>query len=348
MSPVREGSMKKFERPTQDDVARLAGITRVTVNRALMNHPAVSAATKARVREIAERIGYRPHVGARAIREGRYGCITLAVTSAFHVTYLPGSMLRGVFRGAQEHGYKMSLNILECGAGEGGAGQIEDVLNAFATDGLVIDHSSPAPPPLYPLVERHHIPAIWLNHRDTYDCVAPDDAQGAGWAAQVLLEHGHRRVAFLQPAESGHHSVMQRWLGYSGAMEAAGYAAQRVELPADADDAQRRLAGVLRQRGRPTGFVAYERRQAEQLLLALAASGLRVGEDVSVVVISDRDVNCGGVALTTCVIPFDRAGRMSVDLLSQKIADPLKTFPLTLVKYEYMTGMSSVRRRGRR
>lgn len=342
--------MKKYERPTQEDVARLAGITRVTVNRAMMNHPAVSAATKARVREIAERIGYRPHVGARAIREGRYGCITLAVTSAFHVTYLPGSMLRGVFRGAQEHGYKLSLNILQYPAGEGGRddGQIEEVLSAFATDGLVIDHSSPAPPPLYPLVQRHHIPAIWLNHRDTYDCVAPDDAQGAAWAARVLVEHGHRRVAFLQPVHDTHHSVMQRWLGYSEAMEAAGYAAQRVELPADAEEARRRLMGLLRRRGGPTGFVAYERREAEELLLALATCGLRVGEDVSVVVISDRDVNCGGVALTTCVIPFDRAGRISVDLLAQKIVDPRKTFPLTLVKYEYMTGMSSVRRRERR
>lgn len=69
-----------------------------------MGDAVASAAPTARVREIAGRVWYRPHVQARAIREGRYGCITLAAPSAFHVTYLPGSMLRGVYRGSKEDG----------------------------------------------------------------------------------------------------------------------------------------------------------------------------------------------------------------------------------------------------
>ncbi len=338
--------MMKFVRPTQDDVARLAGITRVTVNRALVDHPAVSAATKARVREIAERIGYRTHMGARAIREGRYGCITLAVGNAFHATYLPSTMLTGVYAGAAQHGYKLSLNILSYQAATDGTDDqhIEDVLSAFATDGLVIDHSSTLPPPLYPLVQRHRIPAIWLNHRDNVDCVAPDDAHGAAWATRTLLEHGHTRIAFIAPERDAHHSVTYRWLGFNEAMQAAGCAPQRIALPAGAAHAQRHLAGLLRRPGAPTAFLAYERHEAEVLLLALTACKLCIPRDRSLAVISSQHLLCGGIDITTFVIPFDSAGHRCVDLLVQKIADPAQSFPLTLEPYQHASPITSIAR----
>src|SRR5687768_6094261 len=47
-------------RPTQDDVARRAGVHRTTVSLALQGHPRIPAATRTHIRRIADEIGYVP------------------------------------------------------------------------------------------------------------------------------------------------------------------------------------------------------------------------------------------------------------------------------------------------
>ena len=51
------------------DIADELGMSHATVSRALHDHAAISAPTKARVREAAQRLGYIPNSGARALRQ---------------------------------------------------------------------------------------------------------------------------------------------------------------------------------------------------------------------------------------------------------------------------------------
>ena len=66
---------------TIKDVARLAGVSPTTVCRALGGQRPVSAATRERVRDAAERLGYRPHPGARSLKATGTGVLAVCLTN---------------------------------------------------------------------------------------------------------------------------------------------------------------------------------------------------------------------------------------------------------------------------
>ena len=79
------------------DVARLAGVSPTTVSHALGGARPVSAATRRRVRDAAERLGYRPHPGARSLKAGGTGVLALCaanVTSRRAVLRRSGVLLQ--------------------------------------------------------------------------------------------------------------------------------------------------------------------------------------------------------------------------------------------------------------
>src|ERR1051325_9261392 len=51
---------EKSSNPTMQRIADAAGVSRMTVSLALRNHPRISAATRERIRQVAERLGYHP------------------------------------------------------------------------------------------------------------------------------------------------------------------------------------------------------------------------------------------------------------------------------------------------
>ena len=57
------------------EFARHLGLSQTTVSRALDNYPEVSEQTRARVREAADRLGYRPNRAARRMATGRSGML---------------------------------------------------------------------------------------------------------------------------------------------------------------------------------------------------------------------------------------------------------------------------------
>src|SRR5690349_6437184 len=77
------------EAPTIDRVAAAAGVSRATVSRAFTRPGMLSAATVARVREIAARLGYTPNQVARALSTGRHGNFALIVPDVANPFFPP-------------------------------------------------------------------------------------------------------------------------------------------------------------------------------------------------------------------------------------------------------------------
>lgn len=63
------------------DVAAAAGVSITTVSDALNGKGRLPDATRRHVREVAERLGYRPSAAARTLRTGKSGLIGLTVTT---------------------------------------------------------------------------------------------------------------------------------------------------------------------------------------------------------------------------------------------------------------------------
>ncbi|WP_346265412.1 LacI family DNA-binding transcriptional regulator, partial [Burkholderia territorii] len=72
---------------TLDEVARRAGVTAATVSNVLRNRGRVGEATRARVLEAVQALGYRPHLAARALAEGRAPTVALMVSSIANPFY---------------------------------------------------------------------------------------------------------------------------------------------------------------------------------------------------------------------------------------------------------------------
>ncbi len=85
--------MKNDGIPTIYDVAEIAGVSANTVSRVLNGKEGVGAATKARILGVMKDVGYHPHVGARAMRGRRAGCIGLTLPAPLDVVPVSPPML---------------------------------------------------------------------------------------------------------------------------------------------------------------------------------------------------------------------------------------------------------------
>ncbi len=99
----REPAAQPFQRATIHDVARKAGVSTSTVSRSLSGEPRVSEKTRARIRAIADELGYRPSRSAQALRLARTGTIGLLAPNLENpISY---DHLRAIVRAAHELGY---------------------------------------------------------------------------------------------------------------------------------------------------------------------------------------------------------------------------------------------------
>lgn len=102
-------SPERPARPTGHDVAARAGVSQATVSLALSDPSStrVSAATRARIVQIADELGYRPQRAGRALRLGRTGLLLLAVPDVRSTFF--ARVLHGAQRAAEEAGASVVL-----------------------------------------------------------------------------------------------------------------------------------------------------------------------------------------------------------------------------------------------
>ncbi|MFC5382181.1 LacI family DNA-binding transcriptional regulator [Aquipuribacter nitratireducens] len=262
-------------RATMRDVAQLAGVGIKTVSRVVNRESGVSPAMAARVEAAVQALGYRPDAGASALRraDGRSSAIGVVVDDV--ANGFAGALLRAVEKVASEQG----TVVLAGSADEDGAREAE-VARAFVdrrVDGLVVAPSGRAMAQLEEEL-RTGLPVVVVDRATPglpVDQVVSTNEVGAAVAVRHLLEHGHRRVAYL--GDLGRISTArERVAGYHRALTEAGVepdAALVVEdlhTRAAAEAATLRLlAGDLPPERRPTALFCAQHRVTAGALSAL-------------------------------------------------------------------------------
>jgi LacI family transcriptional regulator len=165
---------------------------------------------------------------------------------------------------------------------------------------------------------------VWINTVLKADCVYPDDFNAGKRATEHLLQLGHRKIAFVQAADSNHYSVEQRCAGYTTAMQDARCQTSVVSRPSTSvtDNAIEPLRAWLSGPNRPTAIVAYEAVYAVPVFCAALSMGLRIPQDISLVTLHDKPVTEPGICISTMLIPAEEMGKAAVDMVLQKIAKP--------------------------
>lgn len=306
---------------TIQDVADRAGVGVGTVSRVLNDNPAVSAATRRRVRAVIDELDYRPSRHARGLSLGRTQAVGIVVPFVTH----PSSVerIRGVVRGCADTGYDVVLFDVE--TPEQRDHTVARLVRGDGVDGVLLV-SLPPVEPVRDDLRAAAVPVVLVDCRaPAVPSVVIDDVQGGRLATQALLALGHRRIAYLGGLSTGpfaFESDAHRREGFAAALQAAGIPEEPRLVVTDVFDqasARARTAALLDAADPPTAIFAASDRLALGVLEAARAAGRPVPGALSVIGFDDIEL-ASYAGLSTVRQPLVRSGRLGVELLLDAIA----------------------------
>jgi LacI family transcriptional regulator len=201
------------------DVAKLAGVSVVTVSRVVNSAPNVRDDTRQRVEQAIRDLAYVPNLAARSLRSRQTSTLALIVpdiTNPFWTT-----VARGVEDAAQSAGY----SVLLCNTDENPSKQT-NYINAVLqqrVDGVIIAPYGSDAANLAALRDRA-IPTVAIDRRVTgwdVDTVYSDTLSGSYSLTRHLISLGHRSIAIISGPLAAT-TAEDRLVGYCLALSEAG------------------------------------------------------------------------------------------------------------------------------
>lgn len=296
------------------DVARAAGVSGQTVSRVVNGSPRVDPATRERVEAAMQRLGYRPHRAARALRTGRTQTIGLIVSTL--ATLGNYRMLQAVAEAAAAQGY--ALTVVTLGGREAVAEAFER-LRDQGVDGAIVLNEVTAFARGADVAAGLELVVVDSPGDDRFGIVQTDHAAGARWATEHLLTLGHQSVWHVAgPAHS--FAAAERERGWREALQAAARWVPDV-LRGDWSADSGFVAGREIPAQATAVFVANDQ-MALGVLRSMAAAGRPVPQSVSVVGFDDiDDARQYLPPLTTIRQDFDELGAHAVQMLVSAIEE---------------------------
>ncbi len=293
-----------------------------TVSRVINEHRSVAPATRARVSEAVEQLGYRPNRAARALVTRRSNTIGLVSFSTRY--YGPGQMLVNLEAALRQRGIGLTLASID-GSSLAEMSRALGALSASDLDGIVV--IAPVSSLEARAIERlcGDTPFIMIDAlpAERVHSVVIDQRHGVDLATRHLLELGHRAFAEISgPLEW--HDARFRQEAMTTVLHAAGLE------PGPSVESDWTAAGgfaaarALLSCGTPfTALAVANDQMALGAIRALRDGGLRIPEDVSVVGFDDvPEAAFFEPPLTTVRQDFEALGQQSVDYLLALIARP--------------------------
>ena len=274
-----------MKRTTIEDVARKAGVGKVTVSYVLNGHAAVariSEGTQERVRAAAHELNYRPNALARMLSTKRTNVLAVVFQRGHFFAGWSGftaEVMRGISTTAVEIGYDLMLHTRDLPADEEA-----DALADGRIDGALVLRDEGDP--LVGNLKNRDLPCVQFFSRGQADIpfVDADNYSGGRMATRHLVELGHRRIAMVRGPQRSH-SSNDRFVGYRDALEGAaiGVAMERViSIPSGHSDLEP-LRRLMTSPDRPTALFFWSDEVALACMPMLREVGLRIPEDVSLV-----------------------------------------------------------------
>ncbi|UBV44370.1 LacI family DNA-binding transcriptional regulator (plasmid) [Deinococcus taeanensis] len=270
------------QRVTSLDVSREAGVSQSAVSRAFTPGASISPDTRRRVLEAARRLGYQPNAIARSLVTQRSGIVALIV-GELHNPFYPQALTQ--FAQALEARGKRALLLTHDTRRD-----VQDTLDAARSyqieAAIVFPTRLNAAPPSLGKLDEGGVPVLLFNrHLPGHQLlsVACDNYAGGRLAAQVLLDAGARRPAFIggDPDTSTH---QDRLRGFTERLAEAGV--RPVATPARAFQYDWGVQATLHLDAagdRPDAFFGANDIVTIGILDALRTLGRRVPQEVSVI-----------------------------------------------------------------
>ncbi len=335
MAPQRIGTQRKV---TLSDVAARAGVSATTASYILNNRSAemrISADAEERVRRAAAELAYRPNRSARSLRTAKTKTIGLLSDSVASGQFA-SQMLIGASAAARE-----SDHLLVIGESEGDPtleDQLIDEMLDRQVDGIVYATlvASQITVPAR-LRDRHVVLLNCFDPDAPTPFVLPDEFQGGRTAAQVLIDAHTADDVHVVGVDPNPRAIAGP-LRFEGIEAALADVGRRVAGVVECDwsvlPAFAAVDAWLAAGARPGALICLNDRIAMGTYQALAAHGLRVPDDVSVVSFDGSNLATWlRPSLTSVTIPFAELGATAVRVLMQPESPPqvVRRLPMPLL-----------------
>jgi LacI family transcriptional regulator len=317
---------------TIHDVAEKAGVSIKTVSRVLNGGTEVSEKTRTRIENAMHALEFTPSAAARMLRGKPTGLVAVI---AEQLTTTPDSseIIKGIHQVCEQLG--KVLLIGETGGRADIASRLVADMRERRVEAILFATPFHRQVTLAPLLGSTPIAlANCFEQPGRYTQVIPDDESGGYEAAQIVLQAGHRKIAFLQLIP-GMVATDLRLRGFHRAMREHGVTPNPawVMHGAEEDGANEfaHLAGAVDQlfatADRPTAILCGNDKMAMRVIFILQRRGLRVPADVSVVGFDDFRLISEALdpGLTTVALPYREIGELSGRLVLEQESEAATT-----------------------
>jgi len=306
-----------MDRPTMEDVAARAGVSRALVSLVMRGSPKVSEHRRDAVLRAADELGYSPHAMARSLASRTSHFLGVMVSDLHNAFW--AEIVDGLDAGARDQGFELVINT-------GGRRAVRErqalaSLLSFRPAGIAL--LGPVVPATAIETAATQAPLVLVSRSSrlsTVDTVNDDGQTGSGLAVDHLVSLGHTDIVHIDGG--GGSQAAPRRTGYVAAMRRHGLEPQVIRSEYTDVAGAKAIRELLETRGPhlPTAIVAANDFNAIGAISALEEAGLHVPADVSVVGYDNTSLAAlRHVSLTTVDQPRIEMGRLAANALLQRV-----------------------------
>jgi LacI family transcriptional regulator len=313
----------KARRPTQEDVAKHAGVSQSAVSQVLnQNDSAIPEETRKRILSAIDQLGYVPNKFAQSLRTKKTKMIASIIPDITNPFY--PAFQRGIQSVTNQKNY--DLIIYDTDEKEENEKRSLKSLEQANVDGAIVSLFHHGIDDLKPLIDQG-IPVVYwrggpVENDLVIDLIFVDNVAMAKTAVSYLIEKGHRRIGMIAGLENTP-PRQDRIRGFREALRDHNLALEET-LIQDGDFTEtggyQGMKKLLRLDPRPTAVFASNDLMALGAMLAMREENLRIPEDIALIGLDDIPAaKLVHPTLTTMTQMQEDIGRLAAEMIFERI-----------------------------
>jgi LacI family transcriptional regulator len=275
---------KSKEAPTLSDVARVAGVSPITVSRLMNDGSKVRPDTARKIRSAVARLGYEPNEAARILKGQPAKVLGLVVPDLADSFY--GTCAQAVHEVARDRSY-MTVVV-----GCGGRADIElleiEMMVRRRMAGLLLIPTGTDKKP-FKMIRDAKIPMVCFDRSLPgleVDAVVVNNRDSSRDAVNHLIEHGHKNIVCLGN-QSAIYPIRLRIQGYEDAMREAGLSTVIVDRADTVEEVDLALVRLMQQKRRPSAIFSVNNVATLEVLQVAARRGYLIPDQLALIGFDD-------------------------------------------------------------
>lgn len=270
------------------DIAKIAGVSKSTVSRALADSPLVNDETKNIIKRIASKHNYRVNVAARNFRSKESLRVAVLLPGADHADWSTSDpffleLIAEIATALDSHGHQLLLTRTTPQP----VAWIDEFVRSRQAEGVILIGQGSEHGAINRLAKNFRAISVWgtkVDEHQDYPVVGTNNVLGGQRATGHLLDSGRRRIVFLGKRVTP--EIEQRLAGYHLAHDAAGVTVDPElvpDAPSEQDDTHLAITSLLKSKIPFDAVFAVSDTMAIRAIRLLQERGITVPGDVAVV-----------------------------------------------------------------